>query len=116
MMTDVADGTLAVVPSTDPATRPSISVGTSVSTTTTAVGFGVHASGDVPAGLGLPRDRLLASGFEAGVGTTLIVPTLDGPTLVAVGLGEKSALDAAGLRNAAAAFARAAGAHAELAF
>ena len=53
--------------------------------------------------------RSPAAGFEGKVGQTLVVPRRDGPTVVAVGVGEPASSTAAGLRDAAAAFARAAG-------
>jgi leucyl aminopeptidase len=71
------------------------------------VGYLVAVGGDVPAGLGLGRSTLEAAGFDAAAGSALVVPTADGPAKVAVGIGGE-ALDAATVRNAAAAFARAA--------
>jgi leucyl aminopeptidase len=64
----------------------------------------------------MSRERLTAAGFDAGLGATLSLPTPDGAIVVAVGVGDAAALDANNLRNAAAAFARAAGSHAHLAF
>jgi leucyl aminopeptidase len=43
-----------------------------------------------------------------------VLPRPDGPTIVAVGIGDPAALDASRLRDAAAAFARAVGKHAHL--
>ena len=57
-------------------------------------------------------------GFDGKVGQTLVVPRRDGPSVVAVGIGDPAALDAARLRDAAAALrprrrqARPAGDHA----
>jgi leucyl aminopeptidase len=81
-----------------------------------AVGVPVAAAGDVPAELGIDRDRLGGAGFTGAAGVTLVVPSPGGPTPVAVGIGHGTELDAAGLRDAAAAFARAAGRHGDLAF
>jgi leucyl aminopeptidase len=67
----------------------------------------------VPRQLGLNRAGLDAHGFTGKVGSTLVVPSREGSTLVAVGVG-----DAPGpkqLRDAAAAFVRAAGKRAHLA-
>ncbi|HEV7760659.1 MAG TPA: M17 family peptidase N-terminal domain-containing protein [Acidimicrobiales bacterium] len=73
------------------------------------------SGGDVPAELGVSRDGLTAAGFRGRVGDTLVVPGADGSARVAVGIGDPAELDAAGLRDAAAAFARAAVHHAHVA-
>jgi leucyl aminopeptidase len=80
----------------------------------TAVGWTVATKGSVPRQLGLSRSALEANGFEAKVGQVLSVPTGDG-VAVAVGIGDPGTIDAAGLRSAAAAFARAVPKHAHLA-
>ena len=67
--------------------------------------------GGVPGPLGLDRAALSAAGFGGGLGETLLIPRQGGPTLVAVGIGDPAALDAAAIRDAAAAFARAVGKH-----
>ncbi len=71
----------------------------------------VGEKGAVPRQLGLDRATLVASGFDGKVGQTLVVPRRDGPSVVAVGVGDPATLDAAGLRDVAAAFARAAAKH-----
>ena len=81
--------------------------------TAEAVGLAVGPSGPVPRALGLNRAALEAHGFTGKVGSTLVVPNGGGPTLVAVGVGDK--LTAASLRESAAAFTRAAGKRAHLA-
>src|SRR6185503_231692 len=73
------------------------------------------SGGDVPPELGVSRDGLTAAGFRGRVGDTLVVPGADGSARVAVGIGDPAELDAAGLRDAAAAFARAAAHHAHVA-
>jgi leucyl aminopeptidase len=80
----------------------------------TAFGWGVATKGAVPRQLGLSRSALEANGFEGKVGQVLAVPNGDG-VAVAVGIGEPGSIDTAGLRSAAAAFARAASKHAHLA-
>ena len=75
----------------------------------------VGEKGAVPRQLGLDRATLVASGFDGKVGQTLVVPRRDGPSVVAVGIGDPRELDAARLRDAAAAFARAAAKHGHLA-
>jgi leucyl aminopeptidase len=110
------DNPLARVPTLDPSSHPSLAVTGTVPDGIDAVGVPVAAAGEVPEALGLGRDRLVAAGFDAAVGATLIVPGADGPTLVAVGIGDVDALDVTALRDAAAAFARAGSSSAELAF
>jgi len=79
-----------------------------------SVGFAVGTKGAVPRQLGVDRDELAAAGFEGKIGQALVLPRDKRSVMVAVGIGDGE-LDAAGLRNAAAAFARAAGRHARLA-
>jgi leucyl aminopeptidase len=71
-----------------------------------AVGFTVHEDADVPAGLGLDRDALTRAGFDATVGSTLVIPTPTGPDLIAVGAGATDDLDLGSLRDIGAGFAR----------
>jgi leucyl aminopeptidase len=80
-----------------------------------AIGVPVFASGPVPRQLGLSRASLAANGFEGKPGQVLVLPSATGPALIAIGLGELSALDAHGLRRAAAALVRAAGQRASIA-
>ena len=80
----------------------------------TAVGWAVATKGAVPRQLGLSRAALEANGFEGKPGQVLAVPNGEG-VAVAIGVGEPGAIDAAGLRSAAAAFARAASKQAQLA-
>ena len=81
--------------------------------TATVLGIPVGTAGGSPAGLGLDRDALTAAGFSGGVGETLIVPGAD-RVLIAVGIGDPSGLDVNVVRDAAAAFASAAGNHSGL--
>jgi len=74
-----------------------------------AVGVPVGTSGAVPRSLGMSRAALASHGFEGRVGQTLVIPAADGPTMIAVGVGAPGAIDAKGLRDAAAALVRAAG-------
>ena len=74
-----------------------------------AVGVPVGTSGTVPRILGLSRAALAAHGFEGNVGQSLVLPSADGPTLVAVGIGDPAKVSATVLRNAAAAVVRGAG-------
>ncbi len=79
-----------------------------------AVGIPVAATGDVPASLQLDRETLRRGGFSARVGQALSLPRSGAPATVAVGVGDE--LDAAALRHAAAAFARAVPDDSRLAF
>ena len=80
-----------------------------------AVGIAVATTGAVPRSVGLGRAALAAHGFDGKVGQTLVVPSASGPTVVAVGIGDARKATAADLRNAAAAFARAAAKHEKVA-
>ena len=113
MTTGAAKEDFTPTPSLDPSVT--ISVG-EVPASAAVVGVPVGVDGEVPAEVGFDRARLVAAGFAATVGATLVLPTSGGPTKVAVGIGDAGALDATALRNAAAAFARAAASHADLAF
>ena len=92
-----------------------VDVAASVPARATAVSEPVRSSGDVPAPVGHDRATLNAAGFRGAPGETLIIPRSDEPTLVLVGVGDPSGIDAARLRDAAAAFARGARNHARLA-
>src|SRR5690606_12550178 len=81
----------------------------------TCVGIPVSTDGDVPKELGLDRSALSAARFEGKTGQTLTVPRTKGPMLVAVGVGPRAEIDGARLRDAAAAFARAAEGHEQIA-
>ncbi|KQT96627.1 leucyl aminopeptidase [Sanguibacter sp. Leaf3] len=80
-----------------------------------AVGYPVGLEGEVPVELGVGRDALAHVDFEGRVGQTVVMPRRDGVTVVAVGIGHADELCAAELRDAAAAFARAAGRYASIA-
>ena len=92
-----------------------VTVARAVPETVGSLGVPVGEKGAVPRQLGLDRATLVASGFDGKVGQTLVVPRRDGPSVVAVGVGDPATLDAARLRDAAAAFGRAAAKHAQLA-
>jgi leucyl aminopeptidase len=67
----------------------------------------VGATGAVPPELGLDRSVLEAIGFEGKVGQAILLPRPDKTLVAAVGVGDPAGLDAASLRDATAAFARA---------
>ncbi|PKQ34351.1 MAG: leucyl aminopeptidase [Actinobacteria bacterium HGW-Actinobacteria-11] len=72
-----------------------------------AIGVGVYTDGDVPGELGFDRAGLEDAGFTAEPGTSLVLPRAGQPDLVAVGLGDRADVGPRGLRDAAAALARA---------
>ena len=80
-----------------------------------ALGIAVGASGEPPEVLSLGRAALSGGGFDGKLGQTLTIPAAGGPLLVAIGIGDAKGLDAAKVRDAAAAFARAAGRQTRLA-
>jgi leucyl aminopeptidase len=80
-----------------------------------AIGVPVASSGPVPRQVGLSRAALSASGFDGAPGQVLVIPSASGPAVIAVGIGEPGAIDANGLRSAAAALVRAGGKRASIA-
>jgi leucyl aminopeptidase len=95
-------------------TSVDVAIARSTPKSTTAVGLAVAEKGAVPRQLGLSRSALELNGFEGKAGQTLAVPSATG-VAVAVGIGAAETVDAAALRNAAAAFARCAAKHAHVA-
>jgi len=82
----------------------------------TVIGVPVASDGAVPRERGeVDRATLEASGFAGKVGQTLLLPRVDGPTIIEIGVGPVADLDEAAIRDAAAAFARAAVKHERLA-
>lgn len=70
-----------------------------------ALAIPVLTGGEVPAVLGIDRDGLRRAGFTPTIGSALAFPGSGVPVLVAVGAGDVADLDAAAVRDAAAAFA-----------
>lgn len=105
----------ATVPGLDALDAVSITLGQPTADTE-AVGVGVYSDGDVPQAVGFDRAALVDAGFEAGAGSTLVLPQAAGADLIAVGLGARADQSVNGLRDAAAAFARAAARRSRLAF
>jgi leucyl aminopeptidase len=97
------------VPSVEQTRAVRVNSVTNVPAGVDALGIAVGAADEPPAALGLGRAVLSGSGFDGKLGQTLAIPAADGPLLVAVGIGDEKGLDAAGVRDAAAAFARVAG-------
>lgn len=101
------------VPSLDHA--PRIIVSSSLPTDVEVVGFAVGSDGAVPSALGVTFDALGRAGFTGEPGQTLVLPRAEGPVYIAVGVGSDPVQSAVSLRDAAAAFARAAARYSALA-
>ncbi len=114
-MADETPMALQHTPSRHISRRAAVAAAGAAAEGATAVGVLVPSNGTVPAEIGLDRAALSASGFEGAAGSTLTVPSASGPMMVAVGVGDPARLDTAALRDAAAAFARAAAGHERLA-
>lgn len=106
---------LNLTPSITTSRRVAIDVAKTIPSRATAIGIPVGENGAVPRDIGLDRTSLAAAGFAGKVGQTLVIPQADGPVVIAVGIGVPKELNAAKLRDAAAAFARAAKKHSRLA-
>jgi len=97
------------VPSLDRAAATTIAVARSIPKDAAAVGIPVGPKGVVPKTLGVDRATLTTLGFEGKVGQACPVPGGNGTTFVAVGIGSDADLAPTAMREAAAAFAKAAG-------
>lgn len=97
------------VPSATSVPAVTVRVAATGSEEPSVLGVPVTATGEVPDAVGLARETLAAWGFAGKPGQTLVVPR-DGGAVVATGVGDDPT--AAVLRDAAAAFARAAGSEA----
>ena len=104
------------MPSRQPSAAVEVRVAPAVPTGATALGIPVFADGPVPDRQAFDRATLDQSGFTAAVGQTLVLPQVEGPTVIEVGLGSHATVGTAEVRDAAAAFARAASRHGDLAF
>jgi leucyl aminopeptidase len=112
----LAGAAFDLVPSRSPSMEANVSVVRSVPEGVTAIGVPVATDGAVPRErLDIDRARLEASGFGATVGETLVLPRPEGATIVEVGVGPRAGLGLTAIRDAAAAFARAAARHARIA-
>ncbi len=75
---------------------------------TCAFGCAVSSDGEIPPGISLERAQLTAAGFTGAVGETLLLLEAGKSATFAVGVGKQGELTAGTLRDAAAAFSRAA--------
>jgi leucyl aminopeptidase len=97
-----------------PSERVKVSVSAAVHPSVTAMGIIAPTSSEPFQSLGLGQDRLSAAGFNASPGETFVATRSDGPVFVAAGVGPRDQLDGNCIRDAAAAFARAAASHEHL--
>jgi leucyl aminopeptidase len=104
------------IPSRHAAADVRVQVTPGVPSTATALGIPVFGDGPVPDRQAFDRATLDQSGFTAAAGQALVLPQLDGPTVIEVGLGNHAVAGTAAVRDGAAAFARAASRHGDLAF
>jgi leucyl aminopeptidase len=104
------------IPSRDPSAAVEVRVAASIPAGATVLGIPVFADGAVSNRQEFDRATLEQSGFTAAVGQALVLPRVDGPTVIEVGLGTHADVGPAAVRDAAAAYARAASRHADLAF
>jgi leucyl aminopeptidase len=104
-----------LTPSLDRSSNVHVSVSSTLPASATALVVPVAADGAPPTELGVDRVALAAAGFAGKLGQTLVLPRASGPTLVAVGIGDTSAVDATTIRDAAAIFTRASAPHERLA-
>jgi leucyl aminopeptidase len=104
-----------LIPSVSASAAVAVEVVPDMPTDVAADAVPVTSDGPVPELLGLDRETLTAAGFTGAVGQALPIPSVSRPILVAVGIGDRAELDAARVRDAAAAFARAASRHSRLA-
>jgi leucyl aminopeptidase len=102
------------IPSRHSSMEVAVHIASAVPVGATVLGVPVYADGAVPDRLAFDRATLEASGFGAGIGETLVLPRVEGPTVVEVGLGRHAEHGTTALRDAAAAFARAAARHGSL--
>jgi leucyl aminopeptidase len=110
-----AQQSLDPAPSLVDASKTKIVVAKTAPNTASAIGLAIASDGELPRELGLDRAALASAGFEGKVGDVQVLPQAKGPMLVAFGIGPRGELDAAKLRDAAAAFARAASKHEKIA-
>jgi leucyl aminopeptidase len=103
------------IPSRERVKSVTIRVGTSLPEDVDAIAVPVAEAGAIPNLLGKDRAALAALDFQGKAGQALRMPQQDGPTLVAVGVGDPDALDVSKLRDAAAAFGRASARYSRLA-
>jgi len=115
MATKEASGPLDHTPSVDPANRAVVSAAKQAPASATAVGALVGTKGAVPTGVGLDRAALTNAGFTGAAGSVLAVPAAKGAVRYAIGIGDPADVSTANLRDAAAAFAKAAASHEKLA-
>lgn len=114
-MSSSSTSALEYVPSVRRSEALAVEVASSPPSAATALGIPVTTSGEVPPELGIDRGALTRAGFDGEIGHALALPGMGEPMPVAYGIGNADKLDAAGLRDAAAALATAVPKHTNLA-
>ncbi|SED83432.1 leucyl aminopeptidase [Arthrobacter alpinus] len=94
---------------------PQVAAAAALSGAATAVGYFVSVDGEIPAELDLGREALAAAGFTGAAGQAVYLPREGSTAVVAVGAGNGTTRSVDEVRDAAAAFARAAARHTALA-
>jgi len=102
------------IPSRRPEDAVTVEVVAAVPEGATVIGIPTFSDGAVPERVPLDRATLEASGFAAARGQTLLLPRVDGATIIETGVGSRATVDLAAIRDAAAAFAMAAVRHEHL--
>jgi leucyl aminopeptidase len=92
-----------------------IAAATAPPPTATLLGLFVPAEGEVDERLGVDRAQLVLNGFDGGVGSSLLVNSIDGVARAAIGAGPGPSMTTNEIRDAAASFGRIAGKHVDLA-
>jgi len=100
--------TFNTLPSQDPHRVVGFLVPEKLTVNVDAVGFGVDPDGDGARAVGLDAEALERLGFRGAIGDVLLVARDSGPVQIAVGVGPVDERSPGALRDAAAAFARAA--------
>jgi leucyl aminopeptidase len=103
------------IPSRDGFKSLTVRVAASVPDDVDAIGIPVATAGAIPDLFGRNRAALEALDFKGEPGQALRMPRSDGPTLVAIGVGDTDTVDSAKVRDAAAAFGRASARYTRLA-
>jgi leucyl aminopeptidase len=103
------------IPSVERTRAVNVTVTDAIPAEAGAVGVLVGTGGEPSEVLGISRAALSSGGFDGKASQTLTIPAADGRLRVAIGIGDEKALDAAGIRDAAAAFALAAARYPRLA-
>ena len=104
------------VPSLADGLSTSVTVATSPPGDLEAVGIAVDSTGAGADAVGVSFESLAKAGFTGALGQTIVLPQSEGAVFIAVGTGDPGAASANTLRDATAAFARAAARYSRIGF